>query len=151
MSKAGNFISGGQGDFNYANLPDIGVVGHALNDGADGINEAICATLGPDFLKVRLQQSHTCPNGVFPPTIFNSWTNFCKYYNNATPNIKECLSPSAIYLSGNLKGIANIYGRLGKCCRSCQVSIKEKHIGKTRGQCSISLFFLHISNLVLKS
>lgn len=100
---------------------DTGVAGHLLNDMADGTNRIVCATLGPNFLQALLQY-HTCPTGLFLPTIFHSWKNFCKYYNKAPPRIRKCLSDTAIDLRGNAKGIINVYGRLGKCCGRCQVS-----------------------------
>lgn len=125
MSEAGNVASGAQGDLNYATFSGDGVVGRTLNDVSNGINEAVCITLGPHFLQGRLQ-SHTCPNGIFLSNIFESWTIFCEYFNDAAPHIKECLSPSSIDLDGGVFGLFHAYGRLGKCCRTCEVSITYK-------------------------
>lgn len=148
MSEAGDFTDGEQGDFNYANLPDDGIVGHTLNGASDGVNTVACTCLGPYFLK-GLEGSHKCPNGIFFPTIFNSWPNFCKYYKNADPDVQKCLSPSAIDLQGNFSGIIDIYGTLGKCCCTTQVSKKHTPLMRSIFNKNISHFQLLDLKLVM--
>lgn len=122
LSEAGDVTNGAQGSLNYATFSGTGIVGHVLNNAADGINEADCALLGPDFLN-GLLESQTCPDKDFQLTIFESWPTFCKYFNNAEPNIKNCFSTSTINLDGGLPGIFKGYGRLGECCGTVEVSI----------------------------
>lgn len=125
MSEAGDVISGELYNIVDVNLMGDGAVGHIVNNAADVVNNVICTTLGPNFLQIFVNH-HECSNGIFTPSIFHSWPNFCQYFNAAPPNIRKCLFSTAVEYKGRLMGISDGYIRVGKCCCTNEVSITYK-------------------------
>lgn len=116
VSIGGGFLDdGGLGSLGRGTITDKGLVGSTVVGLADGINNVVCTTFGPNFLKILLK-NHTCPREAIAPTKCETWPEFCKLYNSAPPCIQDCLSASAIDIEVKLNGLVGGHDRLGKCC-----------------------------------
>lgn len=120
-SEADNGIGIGLGDLVNGHLKDAGL-GVPLT-----LSHVICTTFGPNLLQVLLDQDG-CSSGIFTPTIFDSWPDFCKMFNDLPPRQRKCFSPAVVDVRLKLIGISDGYQYIGKCCftSTSQVGITHK-------------------------
>lgn len=105
-------------------ITNNGLVGSLYNGLTGHANELMCFFMGPGFLSV-LYNKRGCPNEIFMPSIFNSYVEFCKYYNDlATPSAKKCLTDAAVDIKVYFKGIIGGSEIIGNCCNHCAEKAK---------------------------
>lgn len=95
-----------------------GLLGSVYNGLTGDVNKVACTFMGPNFMSV-LYNKNKCRSGLFLPTIFNSYKDFCKYYNQAPPCAKECLTDAVVDVKLYFKGIIGGTEIIGKCCNFC--------------------------------
>lgn len=139
MSKADGISSGGFGALAQGTFEDVGVGDLTVTGLASVINYFTCDRLGPEFLKI-LSQQKGCSSGVFVPSDFESWPEFCKKFNSVAPDIRKCTSPTAINIALKIPGVMDGYLRLGQCCGTSEVSICNH---KTNILIEANLFIFH--------
>lgn len=85
---------------------------------SDGLNDAICNLIGPNFLRATLTDND-CLSGVELPTLFKSYKCYCEIFNRLSPNKRKCLSNAAARIQIELRSVIKLDLLLTKCCRTC--------------------------------
>lgn len=102
--------------YGYVNRRNL--LGNLAGDSTSAITYLICLLIGPDFLQ-QILSSNKCPSGIELPNLFHSYKDFCAFYNNACPEVQDCLTNAAVEIKTDLYGIYGGDLVLAKCCKYC--------------------------------
>lgn len=103
---------------------------HGLSAGSDSIdalalagfinktNGLVCSAFGPNFAQIQINKKN-CPSATLLPNTFESMEHFCRCYNDASDQHKECLTDAVARFHMQLTGIIRMDGLIGKCCAQC--------------------------------
>lgn len=117
-------IGGANGRISYGTLSNYGIVGNTYTNLGKKFSDVVCSLIGPNF--VNVPNSKNCSNEKFlVPNTFHSPEEFCEFYNNACPSVKQCVTDRAIETNKDLCGITNLVIKIGKCCRNCDGELQK--------------------------
>lgn len=94
-----------------------GLVGGLVNTLFGVVNDAVCTVLGPNFLKLLLDECKSCPEFARSQNNIESHEEFCELYNLLPADAQECVTDGAIRIKG--PSIFRIDYVIGQCCAKC--------------------------------
>lgn len=98
-------------------ISNAGLVGGLVGGLLDTTNQLVCTLLGPNFLKLLLDECDDCFNGILLPTEIKSHIEFCALFNRLPADKQKCVTDGAIRLK--LPSVLRFNFIIGQCCAHC--------------------------------